>query len=70
MRIIIRSSDHGLRLPAAQVEEKKKAAREKILEAGMHYLEYQAILGSFDVGGHEIQEEVTIIEPVTESNYV
>ena len=70
MRIIIRSADHGARLPAAIVEEKKKEARRRILESGVQYLEYPATLGSFDPGGHEIQEDVTIIEDVAGVNYV
>lgn len=70
MRIIIRSADHGARIPAAVVEEKKQEARRRILESGLQYLEYAATLGSYDPGGNEIQEDVTIIEDVAEANYV
>jgi hypothetical protein len=70
MRFIIRSSDYGARIPAADVEAKKLAVRKKILDSGFQYLEYQAHLGSFDLSGHEIQEQVTVIESVTGESYV
>ncbi len=69
MKYVIRTSDHGARIPAAAVEEKKRAVRERILAAGMHYLEYPALLGSENMMGQAIAEEVTIIEPIGEVNY-
>lgn len=70
MKYVIRSSDHGTRIPLSLIEEKKKAARAKLLSAGMHYLEYPALLGTMNAMGEEIAEEVTIIEAIAEVNYV
>jgi hypothetical protein len=69
MRIVIRSSSHGERIPADVVDEKKKEARRRILAAGFQYLEFPATLGSFDTGGKEIQEDVTVIESMVEQTY-
>jgi hypothetical protein len=70
MKYVIRTSDHGTRIPAATIEEKKRAARDKLLAAGLEYLEYPALLGSTNVLGDAIAEEVTIIEAIAEANYV
>jgi hypothetical protein len=70
MKYVIRSSDHGLRISAAKVEDKKAAARAKLLAAGLQYLEFPALLGSEDAMGRPIAEEVTIIEAIAEANYV
>jgi hypothetical protein len=70
MKYVIRSTREGQRIPAAEVAEKKKAARAKLLAAGFQYLEYPALLGSENALGQEIQEEVTIIEAIGSENYV
>jgi len=70
MKYVIRSTDSGLRIPAAQVEEKKKATRAKILAGGFQYLEHSALLGFEDALGREVQEEVTIIEAIAGEVYV
>ncbi len=70
MKFVIRSTKDGLRIPASEVNEKRKAARAKIIAAGLQYLEYQALLGSEDALGKEIQEEVTIIEAISGVVYV
>lgn len=70
MKYVIRTSDHGTRISAAAVEEKKKAARSKLLAAGLHYLEYPALLGSENAKGEAIAEDVTVIEAIAEVNYV
>lgn len=69
MKYVIRSTKDGGRIPAAQVEEKKQAARQTLIAAGMHYLEYSALLG-FSSLGAIVAEEVTIIEAIAEVNYV
>jgi hypothetical protein len=70
MKYVIRSTKDGERISAALVEEKKKAARAKLLAAGMQYLESPALLGYENAMGQEVQEEVTIIEAIGETNYV
>lgn len=70
MKYIIRSTRDGKRIPAAEVDEKKKGARGKFLAAGLQYLEYPALLGFEDALGREVQEEVTIIEDIGKENYV
>jgi hypothetical protein len=62
MRFIIRSTKNGERLPLKEVEVKRKAAKERILELGLRYLEYEATLGSLDPMGRRIEETVRIIE--------
>jgi hypothetical protein len=69
MKTIIRSTDHGRRLPVTEIEEKKKKIRVQYLAAGLHYLEYKALLGTAPMGD-AIAEEVTIIEAIAEDNYV
>jgi hypothetical protein len=70
MKYVIRSTDHGARIPAATVEAKKQEARTRLLSAGLHYLEYMALLGTENPQGQPIAEEVTIIEAIGEVNYV
>ena len=70
MKYVIRSTKDGRRIPAAEVEEKKAAARAKLLAAGLHYLEYDARLGYENALGVEVQEEVTIIEAIAGGVYV
>jgi hypothetical protein len=71
MKYVIRSTDEtGVRISAAAVAEKKKAAREKILAAGFQYLEAPALLGYENALGQEVQEQVVIIEAIGRDNYV
>jgi hypothetical protein len=70
MKYVIRSTEDGQRIPATKVEEKKKSARAKFLAAGLQYLEYDALLGSENALGQEVQEKVTIIEGIGRENYV
>lgn len=70
MKYVIRSTRDGARILAREVEEKKAAARAQLLAAGMHYLEYPAMLGYNNGKGDEVQEEVTIIEAIAGVNYV
>jgi hypothetical protein len=71
MKYIIRPTDaEGVRISAVAVEAKKKAARAKLLAAGLNYLEYSAQLGYENGRGDEVQEEVTIIEAIGRENYV
>ncbi|MGO8696016.1 MAG: hypothetical protein ACLQMF_20320 [Rectinemataceae bacterium] len=71
MKYVIRSTDdRGERIPLAVLEEKKKAARDKLLAAGMHYLEYKALLGFENAMGQPVHEEVVIIEAIGRENYV
>jgi hypothetical protein len=69
VKTIIRSTDHGRRLPLTEVEAKKRKIRAQYLAAGLHYLEYKGLLGSAPLG-EAIVEEVTIIEAIAEVNYV
>jgi hypothetical protein len=70
MKYVIRSTKDGARISAREVDEKKKAARAKLLAAGLQYLEYPALLGCENAMGQEVQEEVTIIEAIGRENYV
>jgi hypothetical protein len=70
MKFIIRSTEGGERIPAKQIEEKRVASRAKLLEAGLNYLEYSAILGYENGMGHETQEEVTVIESISKDVYI
>ena len=70
MKFIILSTKDGQRIPAAAVEEKKKAARAKLLAAKLEYLEYAALLGHENALGLEVQDEVTIIEAISGVVYV
>jgi hypothetical protein len=69
LKTIIRSTDHGRRLSLTEIEEKKKKIRAQYLAAGLHYLEYQGLLGTAPLG-EAIAEDVTIIEAIAEVNYV
>lgn len=69
MKYVIRSTKDGTRIPAALVEEKKQVARSTLIAAGLHYLEYPALLGSAPLG-EIVAEEVTIIEAIAEDTYV
>lgn len=70
MKYIIRTIDNGRRIPLAAVIEKKQAAYTKLLDAGLQYLEYEALLGSNNALGQRIEEKVFIIEPISEVQYV
>ena len=71
MKYVIRSTDNGgQRIPLTVVEEKKKAARDKLLAGGMHYLEHKALLGYENAMGQPVHEEVVIIEAIGRENYV
>lgn len=70
MRYIIRTIESGQRISLECVQEKKKAAYQKLLDAGLQYLEFEAMLGSYDAIGQRIEERVFIIEPVSEVSYV
>jgi hypothetical protein len=70
MKYVARSTEEGVRIGAEKVAEKKKAARAKLLAAGLQYLEYPAHLGYENALGQEVQEEVTIIEAIGRENYV
>jgi hypothetical protein len=70
MKYVIRTIEDGQRIPLSRVSAKKEGARKKILAAGFQYLEYDALLGSENALGEEIQEKVTIIEAIGRENYV
>lgn len=70
MKYIIRSIKDGKRIPVPEIEEKKKAAKEKLLNAGLNYLEYEAQLGTLNAQAQRIEEQVIVIEAVMEENYV
>lgn len=70
MRYIIRTVEHGQRIPLEAIQEKKMAAYSKFLDAGLQYIEYEATLGSLSPLGHRVEEKVFIIEPISEANYV
>jgi hypothetical protein len=71
MKYVIRSTDQdGARVGVDKIEEKKKAAREKIYAAGLQCLEYKALLGYENAQGQPTHEEVTIIEAISGLVYV
>lgn len=70
MKYIIRTVENGQRITLERVQEKKKAAYEKLLASGLQYLEHEALLGSLDAMGRRIEERVYIIEPASEVSYV
>jgi len=70
MKYVIRSIEKGERIGVEKINEKRAAAREKILAAGFQYLEYEATLGSLDALGHRIEETVHIIEAIVGGVYV
>lgn len=70
MKAIIRTIENGKRVPLEQVEKKRRAIKEKILETGMQYIETESMLGSTNAMGERIEEQVFVIEDVTGVNYV
>lgn len=70
MKYVIRSTKDGQRISVKDVEEKKAAARAQLLSAGLHFLEYPALLGYENGLGQAVREEVTIIEAIGRENYV
>ena len=70
MRYIIRATDHGRRLPVDEVERKALEVKEKVLESGRRYLEFQATLGQYDPLGKRIEEQVVVIDEVDRDVYV
>lgn len=70
MKYIIRTIENGQRISLEHVQEKRKAVYEKILDAGMQYLESECTLGSLDAMGRRIEEHVYVIEPMTGVSYV
>jgi hypothetical protein len=70
MKFIIRSTEDGTRIPAKHVEEKRRSARAKLLDAGLNYLEYAASLGFINALGEETTEEVTVIESISKDVYI
>ncbi len=70
MRYIVRTVENGERLGLEAVIAKRQAAYEKILEAGVQYIETEATLGSLDALGRRIEERVYVIEAVAGNAYV
>jgi hypothetical protein len=70
MKFFIRTIENGKRLPVEKVDEKRKAAKDKILAAGLQYVEVEAVLGSLDALAQRIEERVYIIEGVAGVQYV
>jgi len=70
MKYIIRSVEDGNRISLDEIEDKKKSVKKKILEIGLQYVEYTAMLGSLDALGNRIEEQVVIIEDAGGTNYV
>lgn len=70
MRYIVRTVENGERLGLDAVVAKRQAAYEKILGAGVQYIETEATLGSLDALGRRIEERVFIIEDVNGGAYV
>jgi len=70
MRYIIRTSEHGKRKPAAEIEEKKLEVKARMMNSGRHYLEFVAVLGTLDPLGNRIEEQVLVIEEVGGDAYV
>ena len=62
MKYIIRSTDHGKRISKEVIDEKLNMAKKQILDFGLQYVEYQAVLGSLDPMGNRIEEQVVVIE--------
>lgn len=62
MKYIIRSTDHGKRISKEGIDEKINMAKGQILDFGLQYVEYQAVLGSLDPMGNRIEEQVIVIE--------
>lgn len=70
MKVIILTVENGKRLPLDQVNEKRRAIKEKILETGMNYIETESALGFYNATGKRAEEPVFIIEDTTRDNYV
>ncbi len=70
MKAIIRTIENGKRIALEQVENKRRSIKDKILETGMQYIETESTLGSFNAMGQRVEEQVFIIEDVSEGNYV
>ena len=70
MKYVIRTTEDGKRISLERTNEKLAAAREKILTAGMQYLEYEAKLGSLDALGQRVEERVYIVEAIAGNVYV
>lgn len=70
MKYIIRTIENGERLSVERIEEKQRALKEKILESGMNYLEFDAFLGSYNELGKRVKEPVHVIEPISGVSYV
>jgi hypothetical protein len=52
------------------VAEKCRAARAKLLEAGLNYVEYSASLGYLNALGEEVTEGVMVIESISKDVYI
>jgi hypothetical protein len=70
MKYIIRTIEEGQRVPLDRIQEKRKAVYDRIMAAGMHYLESECILGSLNAMGQRIEEHVYVIEPMAGIAYV
>lgn len=70
MRYIIRSVQDGKSIDYDKIEAKKKAAKTTLIHAGLHYIEYEATLGTLDALGERIEERVIVIEPSSGDVYL
>lgn len=69
MKIFVRTIENGNRLTLDAVMSRRNDVKEKLLSSGLHYVETEALLGSFSATGQRVEERVYVIEGVSEANY-
>lgn len=66
MKYVIRSTNGGARIPQSNIDAQRRQIVRGIVSSGGQYIEYSADLGSFDDTGERIEEQVSVIEVVSQ----
>ena len=66
MKYVIRSTDGGIRIPQSEIDAQRRQVVRDIVSSGGRYIEYSAHLGSSNDIGDRIEEQVCVIEVVTQ----
>lgn len=71
MKYYIKTTDeNGQRLPEEAVFGKRKAVKEKIIDMGLQYIEYEVIFGRLNAEMHRVEERMHVIEMMGKDFYV
>ena len=66
MKYLIRSTDRGVRIPQSEIDAQRRRIVRGIVSSGGQYIEYSADFGSSDDTGDRIEEQVSVIEVVSQ----